>query len=373
MQRASRWDIFCTVVDNYGDIGICWRLARQLAREHGILPTLWVDDLASFARIEPRIDRERPAQECAGVRVRHWSLPFAAPVPGAIGAVVVEAFACHLPPELVAAMAARRPPPLWINLEYLSAEAWVAGCHGLPSPQASGLAKHFFFPGFVAGTGGLARERDLEARRRAFLADGEARARFWSGIGLPLPQADEIRVSLFGYPNPALDDLLAAWAASPVPVRCIVPEGPLAAQAAAAGSRGALDAHVVPMLPQDDYDRLLWACDCNFVRGEDSFVRAQWAAHPFVWQIYRQQAGAHWPKLDAFLDRYCSGLAAAPAQALRALWLAWNRGDAPGSAWPAFLQAGAELARHAEDWRARQASRPDLAAALVEFCALRLE
>ncbi|WP_187492385.1 elongation factor P maturation arginine rhamnosyltransferase EarP, partial [Pantoea agglomerans] len=22
------WDIFCTVVDNYGDIGVTWRLAR---------------------------------------------------------------------------------------------------------------------------------------------------------------------------------------------------------------------------------------------------------------------------------------------------------------------------------------------------------
>ena len=45
------WDIFCTVVDNYGDIGVCWRLARQLAAEHGFAVRLWVDDLASFARL----------------------------------------------------------------------------------------------------------------------------------------------------------------------------------------------------------------------------------------------------------------------------------------------------------------------------------
>ncbi|WP_157072023.1 elongation factor P maturation arginine rhamnosyltransferase EarP, partial [Cupriavidus sp. HPC(L)] len=39
------WDIFCTVIDNFGDIGVCWRLARQLAQEHGHAVRLWVDDL----------------------------------------------------------------------------------------------------------------------------------------------------------------------------------------------------------------------------------------------------------------------------------------------------------------------------------------
>ena len=31
------WDIFCSVVDNFGDIGVTWRLARQLVAV--ILPT----------------------------------------------------------------------------------------------------------------------------------------------------------------------------------------------------------------------------------------------------------------------------------------------------------------------------------------------
>ena len=25
------WDIFCQVIDNHGDVGVCWRLARELA------------------------------------------------------------------------------------------------------------------------------------------------------------------------------------------------------------------------------------------------------------------------------------------------------------------------------------------------------
>ena len=62
--------------------------------------------------------------------------------------------------------------------------------------------------------------------------------------------------------------------------------------------------------------------DWNFVRGEDSLVRALWAGKPFVWQIYPQHDGAHWDKLTAFLD----GLSA-PA-VVRAWHLFWNAADA---------------------------------------------
>jgi uncharacterized repeat protein (TIGR03837 family) len=59
----------------------------------------------------------------------------------------------------------------------------------------------------------------------------------------------------------------------------------------------------LPWLSQQDYDKLLWACDMNFVRGEDSVLRALWTGKPFVWQIYPQQDGAHLPKLAAFLQQ----------------------------------------------------------------------
>src|SRR5450830_147510 len=64
--------LFCKVVDNYGDVGICWRLARQLQQEHGIAVTLWVDDLQSFQRICPGLVIDAEDQQLAGVTVRHW-------------------------------------------------------------------------------------------------------------------------------------------------------------------------------------------------------------------------------------------------------------------------------------------------------------
>ncbi|MEO7887531.1 MAG: elongation factor P maturation arginine rhamnosyltransferase EarP, partial [Polaromonas sp.] len=48
MNRSLQWDIFCKVIDNFGDIGVCWRLAADLAsRGHKV--RLWVDDASALA------------------------------------------------------------------------------------------------------------------------------------------------------------------------------------------------------------------------------------------------------------------------------------------------------------------------------------
>lgn len=377
MTHSRKWDIFCAVVDNYGDIGVCWRLARQLAAEHGLPVRLWVDELASLQKICPEIAPSLAIQFAHGVEVWQWGIPFVFDGPAG---VVIEAFGCELPFSYVAAMAALPVKPVWINLEYLSAEKWVEGCHALTSPHPRlPLTKYFFFPGFSSATGGLLAEHGLLERRREFRDDPEQCRRFWRSIGLPEPLAGECRVSLFGYENTALPGLLQAWSESAFPICCLVPEGPLAKGAAvwfglrdmrpgASVQRGSLSVHVLPFVEQERYDELLWACDCNFVRGEDSFVRAQWAALPFVWHIYPQQEDAHWVKLRAFLDRYCAGLPAEAALALRDFWEAWNRGEGAGAAWAGFWRQREALERHAQGWADERMEQGDLAANLVHFC-----
>ncbi|MDP3978295.1 MAG: elongation factor P maturation arginine rhamnosyltransferase EarP [Pseudomonas sp.] len=368
------WDIFCSVVDNYGDIGVTWRLARQLAAEHGVTVRLWLDDLGAFARLCPQADRHAAQQSRQDVEVRQWPLPWQPVQPAD---VVIEAFACELPAAYVAAMAARPQKVLWLNLEYLSAEDWVEGCHGLPSLQSNGLQKFFFFPGFTAGSGGLLRERGLLARRRAFQADPLARAIFLQGLGVA-PIAGARLVSLFAYENRALASWLEALAADSRVTQLLVPEGRILADlqawlgcaALVAGDRqqrGRLHVQVLPFVEQDQYDRLLWSCDFNAVRGEDSFVRAQWAGRPLLWHIYGQEEDAHWDKLEAFLALYTQGLSPAARGALEGLWRAWNAGDAMGTNWQALLQVWPELAEHAERWCLQRASQADLAEALVEF------
>ena len=381
--RNESCDIFCNVVDNYGDIGVCWRLARQLANEHGLAVRLWVDDLASFRRLYPEADVALERQFCRGVEVRRWPAAFPAVEPADL---VIEAFACKLPPGYMAAMAARERKPVWLNLEYLSAEDWVEGCHKLPSPHPSlPLTKYFFFPGFTERTGGLLLERDLLARRDAFQSNDGAQQRYWHSLGVPELQAGELRVSLFGYENPAMEALLQAWELSDQPVTCLLPEGRSLPQVAVffghpAGKtgdiwqRGNLRVHVLPFVEQERYDELLWACDINFVRGEDSCVRAQWAAKPFIWQIYPQHDGVHLEKLQAFMNLYCSGLSQQASQALQALWLGWNRGDSArlaastdsGQAWPVFLSCREEVQARARDWAQRLAGN-NLALNLLDF------
>ncbi|BCK88031.1 hypothetical protein MIZ01_1830 [Sideroxyarcus emersonii] len=373
--RNESCDIFCNVVDNYGDIGVCWRLARQLANEHGQAVRLWVDDLASFQRLCPEADVMLERQLCRGVEVRHWSAGFPAVEPADL---VIEAFACKLPPTYLAAMAARKTAPVWVNLEYLSAEAWVEGCHKLPSPHPNlPLTRYFFFPGFTGKTGGLLLERDLLARRDAFQSDAEAQQRYWSSLGLPERQAGELRVSLFGYENAAMEGLLTAWEQGDRPVTCLLPEGrslpqvatffgQQAGKAGAVWQRGRLRVHVLPFVEQERYDELLWACDCNFVRGEDSCVRAQWAAKPFIWQIYPQHDGVHLEKLRAFMNLYCDRLSQQASQAVQALWLDWNCGNSAGPAWPAFLSCREELQAQARDW-AQRLSGNNLALNLLDF------
>jgi uncharacterized repeat protein (TIGR03837 family) len=293
-----------------------------------------------------------------GVEIVHWIEPVAV---DRVGDVIIEAFACELPGPWIAAMAAAPQKTCWINLEYLTAESWADGCHAMASPHpALPLVKHFFFPGFSPATGGLLRERNLLAMR-----DAEA-----AGCGA----SDALEVSLFCYESAPVAALIDILVDSPMPVRLhVAPGQPATAVASKLGSAGPWQGgnlSVLPFefLPQDEYDRLLWRCDVNFVRGEDSFVRAQWAARPFVWQPYQQADDAHLDKLEAFLARYVAGMSANCAMVAVDLFQAWNsRGDLR-QAWRYFLAVRSEITSYNRRWAENLAGNPDLADALVKFC-----
>ncbi len=366
-----RWDIFCRVVDNYGDIGTCWRLARQLAAEYRFDVRLWVDDLQSFTRLCPSVVSDVSEQQIDSIEIRHWPSEF----PEVEAAdVVIEAFACELPTRYVAAMAKRPVAPVWINLEYLSAEAWVEDCHLLASPRSdSNLSKHFFFPGFTNRTGGLLREHDLLTTRAAF--DSVAAGEFWQSLDIPPQTTDELRISLFCYENPAMPDLLQAWAAGPMAISLYTTPGPATRQVAnwfgcelspgAPLRRNSLTVYALPFLPQPDFDRLLWACDVNFVRGEDSFVRAQWAQKPFIWQIYPQSEDTHLIKLEAFLARYLEK--SQDSSIVRQFWQAWNGPRDIAAVWPDFVAKRHSIEQHGKVWVSQLDQAGNLANNLSSF------
>ena len=385
LQAPTTLAIFCKVVDNFGDIGICWRLSRQMVREHGVAVTLWVDDLASFQRICPPLDTAAASQRVEGVQVRHWADQDGVFAPADVADIVIEFFAVDIPPGYIEAMAQCQPKPVWLNLEGLTAEEWVEGCHRLPSmhPRLP-LTKHFFFPGFTGKTGGLLREADLIEQRNGFLRDPATSASFLSGLGVTPAEQEALKVSLFCYQHAPVSALLDTWRDGDVAIACFVPEGVATdsvaaflggpATAGAVRTQGALTLRVLPFVPQPDYDRLLWSCDFNFVRGEDSFVRAQWANKPFVWHIYPQDENLHHKKLRAFLASYCPDIASLADFSLR-----WNgaridrraRIDANeadlAELWMALRHDLELMTCHAADWEKRMLENGDLGANLLDF------
>jgi uncharacterized repeat protein (TIGR03837 family) len=290
---------------------------------------------------------------------------------------VVEAFACRVPENFLLAMATREPRPVWINLEYFSAEAWVRDNHGLSSPHPRlPLTQYFFIPGMGPGTGGvLGSPTELNALA-AFQMDATAQQAFWSELGMPAVEA--LHISLFAYDNPAIPGLIEALKDAGMPVRLLASEGKSLGQVAAglglaglkAGeshSRGNLTVRVLPFMAQGRYDRLLWASDFNFVRGEDSFIRAQHAGRPLVWQAYVQEDGAQWPKIDAFLGHYGAGLSAPAEAALREAWRVWNAGENRPQAWAEWLAHLPEYQAHARAWAGKLRAWPNLVEMLVKF------
>jgi uncharacterized repeat protein (TIGR03837 family) len=358
MRELNTVDIYCQVIDNYGDAGVCWRLARSLA-QHGLAVNLWIDDLERLAALRPELRTDLPTQRLDGFTVCAWVAETALHQPADL---VIEAFGCRMPAAQLTAMAAMSSPPVWINLEYLSAESWIDEHHGLPSPHPSlPLTRYFFFPGFDLRSGGLIREQHLLAERNAFNAT--ARDAFLVRLGIALEPA-EMLISIFCYPSAPLSELLSTLHAGP-PVLCVFPGG--LPEECEALQTGAVRLQALPFLDPDDYDRLLWSSDLNFVRGEDSAVRAQWAGQPFIWQLYEQAEGAHHVKRAAFLSRYFQNFDDGLAALVDAGWQRWNRETDASLNWLALVKKLPGWSIHARGWAGQLGNQSDLASRLLGF------
>jgi uncharacterized repeat protein (TIGR03837 family) len=361
------WDIFCRVIDNHGDLGVCWRLSADLAsRGHRI--RLWVDNASALTWMAPQanLNSKGWAQqqfELGHVEVRPWTAALTrADLPSAVW---IEAFGCELPDHFLqwavdlSELATPAQTPVWLNLEYLSAESYVERSHKLPSPVMSGplkgRTKWFFYPGFTAHTGGLIREAHIPHLAEASQAK--------SLVAAPPP----LQTSLFCYEPEALKEALQLKSLnSPTHVWHVAHgRGAAAFDLAIEQTCGQTPPTIkpqfkkLPPLTQSQFDALLLGSDLNFVRGEDSLVRALWAGKAFIWHIYPQDDGAHGPKLHAFLDWL-----QAP-DSLRLFHLRWNGlTDAPLPEidlplWQTCVEAA----------KARLLEQSDLVSQLLQFVA----
>lgn len=389
---SLRAQLLCRVVDNFGDAGVCWRLARQLVREHGWQVRLTID--------RPELLRRFGAREADGVRIEAWpqevdartadartgdvppgdaARPSGDPASACAGQpddVLISAFGAEPPQSLRASLAGAPARPVWVQLEYLSAETWIGGYHGLRSTKpADGALEHYYYPGFDEVSGGLLRERDLLAQRDAFVAT-RLRTRWLQQHGIEADDGESL-ATLFCYPHAPVAEWLAAIAGGTQRWRVVVPEtvadealGTFFEAPLSPGRvlrRGPLSVQRIAFLSQDEYDRLLWSADLNLVRGEDSWIRAHWAGKPFVWQPYPQERETHRVKLQAFLARMRAG------SVVESMMRAWAGDGALPPAWARFTAQLPEFAPAYRAWSTRLAGQSDLAARLVKFCAERLQ
>jgi uncharacterized repeat protein (TIGR03837 family) len=319
-------DIFCDVIDNYGDIAIAYRLAKDLAKR-GSAVRLLVNDLSTFRSLVPEVDCS-PRQSRAGIEIIDTRHPESPRIYARMEhEVLIEAFGCAVPEDFFEGFI---PQPgesrLVINLEYLSAEGWTGSYHEKESLTGiEGIRKYFFLPGFTEDSGGLILDDDFLTLKS--LTEGnrlQARSELCLRYGVDASLADRgCLVTLFSYRRnlkPLLRDLgamdrpavvFAASGASTQPITGSVPEG--------------LKLVALPFLPQAEYDRLLLASDINLVRGEDSLMRAVIAGKPFLWHAYLQEGGTHMEKVDAFSRHFASFFSDAQlGESVRALLLSYN-------------------------------------------------
>jgi len=284
-----------------------------------------------------------------------------------IADVVVETFACNPPATYIEAMSQASKPVAWINLEYLSAESWVESHHGIPSPHPRyALTKHFYFPGFTSKTGGLLREPGLMNQLQA-LEIAQAQRK-------PAP----LRIFLFSYQQPAIEAWLESLDATGSTILCVAPcpaRPQIMQWNATRSTTRNLSIEALAFVAQHEFDTLLSGFDMMFVRGEDSFVRAQWSAKPLVWHIYPQEEEIHLVKLRAFYDRYLDQGVLTTSQ--RSIYwrfvLAWNHhqhNDTPetlADLWPQLTEIYPALLENARVWCYQLIRQPDLVSQLRDF------
>lgn len=376
--------IFCKVIDNFGDLGVCWRLARQLSDEYHHHVTLWVDDWTTLQYMT----QQSISPISTPVNFRHWSDD-----PSLVQAIalehdaidwLIEGFGCRLPDALLAQIAQQSPPACWVNLEYLSAETWINDCHGLTSDHPRlNMRQHFFFPSVTPQSGGLLREQGLLDQIACFQHQDRQQHDFWQTYGINSLDFS-LKISLFAYPHVPIADLLDQLRDYPTRVLLAVTDSGhrqavqdwLATQSLdlpphhAVVECGSLTLLRLPFLSHTEFDQLLWACDLNLIRGEDSCVRAMWAAQVWLWHIYPQDEDAHQDKLSAMINAMREVLVGIDDQALQ-VWqqTLLHYGMSQPTDWRLFLAYQPRIKLLAQRWQQYLGNQTDLVSRLLELSA----
>lgn len=305
-------DIFCEIIDNYGDIGVVYRTAKELQK---IFPKskirAFLNKLDEFKKINSQV-LDLPSQNIDGIEYITFDYLRDNANELLTAQVIIEAFGCQIPEEYMEI--AYDNSELLINLEYLSAEDWIEDFHLQSSPLGRGkLKKVFFMPGFTEKSGGVIADSNYLERIQRVLENKEFyEKKYLSDIE---DRENKIVGTLFSYEKnftPLLEDLkkldkdvviLAMGEKTQDSLRKILKNFSIE-DFRNSLKYGKIEIRFLNFLNQEEYEELINIVDFNFVRGEDSFIRAVLTGKPYMWHIYCQEEYAHMDKIEGFLDKY---------------------------------------------------------------------
>ena len=305
-------DIFCEIIDNYGDIGVVYRTAKELQK---IFPKskirVFLNRLDEFKKINSQVI-DLPSQNIDGIEYITFDYLRDNANELLTAQVIIEAFGCQIPEEYIEI--AYDNSELLINLEYLSAEDWIEDFHLQSSPLGRGkLKKVFFMPGFTEKSGGVIADSNYLERIQRVLENKEFyEKKYLSDIE---DRENKIVGTLFSYEKnftPLLEDLkkldkdvviLAMGEKTQDSLRKILKNFSIE-DFRNSLKYGKIEIRFLNFLNQEEYEELINIVDFNFVRGEDSFIRAVLTGKPYMWHIYCQEEYAHMDKIEGFLDKY---------------------------------------------------------------------
>ncbi|MDH6457013.1 putative repeat protein (TIGR03837 family) [Fusobacterium sp. PH5-7] len=306
-------DIFCEIIDNFGDIGVVYRLGKEFKKVFGenVKVRVILNRLDEFININSNV-KNIQNQEIDGIQYVTYEYVKKNMCTFSTANVIIEAFGCTIPEEYM--NEAYDNSDLLINLEYLSAEDWIESCHLQESPSGKGkLKKIFFMPGFTEKSGGVIADSLYLDRIKNVIENKEYyRKKYFSEI----ENIDKkIIGTVFSYEKnftPLFRDLksldkeiviLAMGEKTQEGFKNFF-EKNFIEKLGNIYKYGKIEVQFCKFLSQEDYEELINLTDFNFVRGEDSFIRAVLTGKPYLWHIYCQEDYAHMDKIEGFLDKY---------------------------------------------------------------------
>ena len=309
--KVNSIDIFCEIIDNFGDIGVVYRISKELKKIfQNVRIRIVLNRLEEFKAINKKV-KDVDYQEIDGLicvtekYVKENMESFG------VSDVFIEAFGCNVPEEYV--KAAKENSKLWINLEYLSGEKWIEDFHLCESLiDSKTLKKIFFMPGFSEKSGGVIIDSGFLERMKygkenrdevfkKYFKDFDLKDKF---IGTVFSYEKNFENLLETLKNYEKETVLLLMGEKTQKSFSEILKKNLTEDYGNIVKYGKITMIYSDFFSQEEYEEIISASDFNFTRGEDSFVRGIILRKPFMWHIYLQEEKAHMDKIKAFTERF---------------------------------------------------------------------